>query len=158
YFAVITVGELYLSPTGLSLVSKVAPARYISALMGVWLGTSFVGNFIAGYLGSLSSKMAQQDFFLMIAAIAIAAGIVIRAFDRPLRTALRQWAGEIGAAALRQARTAGGARPHGGRTPPLRAVGSAARQNWSLALVYMEGSSFGPVADHTTRCGTGFCG
>src|SRR5262249_20117123 len=52
YFVVITVGELYLSPIGLSLVSKIAPARFLSMLMGVWLGTSFVGNLMAGWLGS----------------------------------------------------------------------------------------------------------
>ena len=38
YFVVITIGELYLSPIGLSLVSKVAPARMVSMMMGVWLG------------------------------------------------------------------------------------------------------------------------
>ncbi|MGA7229376.1 MAG: peptide MFS transporter, partial [Xanthobacteraceae bacterium] len=37
YFVVITIGELYLSPIGLSLVSKVAPVRMVSMLMGVWL-------------------------------------------------------------------------------------------------------------------------
>jgi POT family proton-dependent oligopeptide transporter len=90
YFVVITTAELYLSPIGLSLVSKVAPARYISVMMGVWLATSFVGNFGAGFLGSFWSGMAKPDFFLMIAAVAIAAAVVIRAFDRPLRAALRE--------------------------------------------------------------------
>ncbi len=89
YFVVITTAELYLSPIGLSLVSKVAPARYISMMMGVWLATSFAGNFIAGYLGSFWSSMAKPDFFLMLAAVAIAASVVIWAFDRPLRAALR---------------------------------------------------------------------
>src|SRR5262245_25815306 len=51
YFAIITIGELYLSPVGLSLVSKVSPARLVSMMMGVWLGTSFVGNFLGGWLG-----------------------------------------------------------------------------------------------------------
>src|SRR5438552_1476942 len=41
YFVVITIGELYLSPIGLSLVSKVAPARMVSMLMGLSLATSF---------------------------------------------------------------------------------------------------------------------
>jgi proton-dependent oligopeptide transporter, POT family len=40
YFVVITIGELYLSPIGLSLVSKIAPARMISTMMGMWLSTS----------------------------------------------------------------------------------------------------------------------
>jgi POT family proton-dependent oligopeptide transporter len=85
YFAVITLGELYLSPIGLSLVSKVSPARVVSMMMGVWLATSFVGNILAGWLGSFWSSMDKPYFFLMIAGIAAAAGLVIWAFNRPLR-------------------------------------------------------------------------
>ena len=89
YFVVITIGELYLSPIGLSLVSKVAPARMVSMLMGVWLATSFAGNFIAGWLGSFWSRMDKPMFFLMIAGIALVAGLVILAFERPLRNVIR---------------------------------------------------------------------
>ena len=85
YFVVITLGELYLSPIGLSLVSKVAPARMVSMLMGLWLATSFAGNFIAGWLGGFWSSMDKMTFFLMIAGIALVASAVILAFDRPLR-------------------------------------------------------------------------
>jgi POT family proton-dependent oligopeptide transporter len=92
FFVVITTAELYLSPIGLSLVSKVAPVRYLSMMMGVWFATSFVGNFCAGYLGSFWSGMTKANFFLVIAAVAIAAGAVIWAFDRPLRTALSRGA------------------------------------------------------------------
>jgi proton-dependent oligopeptide transporter, POT family len=89
YFVVITMGELYLSPIGLSLVSKVAPARLVSMLMGFWLAASFAGNFIAGWLGSFWSAMDKLTFFLMIAGIAAIAGAVILVFDRPLRSVLR---------------------------------------------------------------------
>ncbi len=61
-------------------------------MMGVWLATSFIGNIVAGYLGSFWSGMTQPSFFLMIAAVAIAAGAVIWAFDRPLRTVLSRGA------------------------------------------------------------------
>jgi len=44
----LTIGELYLSPVGLSLVTKVAPVRMVSMLMGVWLLASFFGNFLSG--------------------------------------------------------------------------------------------------------------
>jgi POT family proton-dependent oligopeptide transporter len=90
YFVVITVGELYISPIGLSLVSKLAPAKIISMMMGVWLATSFTGNFIAGYLGSFWSQMDKAHFFLMIAAIAGLAGASIAAFNRPLRATLKE--------------------------------------------------------------------
>jgi proton-dependent oligopeptide transporter, POT family len=89
YFIVITIGELYLSPIGLSLVSKVAPMRMVSMMMGLWLATSFVGNFIAGWLGSFWSSMDKTMFFLMIAGVAFAAGVIILAFDRPLRRTIR---------------------------------------------------------------------
>lgn len=85
YFVVVTVGELYLSPIGLSLVSKASPARFVSMMMGAWLMTSFAGNLLAGYLGSLWSTMEQPAFFAMIAAIAAIAGVAIALFRRPLR-------------------------------------------------------------------------
>jgi proton-dependent oligopeptide transporter, POT family len=90
YFVVITVGELYISPIGLSLVSKVAPAKIVSMMMGAWLATSFGGNFLAGWLGSFWSAMDKTQFFLMIAAIAGVAGLVIAAFNRPLRGILQR--------------------------------------------------------------------
>jgi proton-dependent oligopeptide transporter, POT family len=89
YFIILTVGELYLSPTGLSLVSKVAPARVLSLLMGVWLAASFAGNFLAGWLGSLWSSMEKPAFFLMIACVAALAGLSILVMNRPLRRSLR---------------------------------------------------------------------
>jgi POT family proton-dependent oligopeptide transporter len=88
--AVITVGELYLSPVGLSLVTKVAPARILSMMMGVWLATSFTGGFLAGFLGSFWSRMMPTHFFLMIAAVAALAGIMILACRWPLRGVLRE--------------------------------------------------------------------
>ncbi len=90
YFVILTIGELYLSPVGLSLVTKVAPARAISLMMGVWLLTNFVGGVLAGYLGSLWSGMAKPHFFLMVAAIAGLAGLIILAFVRPLKPMLRE--------------------------------------------------------------------
>lgn len=89
YFVVLTTGELYLSPTSLSLVTKVAPAQLLSMLMGVWLATSFVGGFLAGYLGTFWSSMSKDRFFLMLAAIAVVAGLMIVLLVRPLRAALQ---------------------------------------------------------------------
>jgi proton-dependent oligopeptide transporter, POT family len=85
YFVVLTIGELYLSPVGLSLVTKVAPA-----LMGVWLATSFVGNFLAGWIGSFWSSMEKPEFFLLAAGIAALAGVMIWACHWPLRGALQE--------------------------------------------------------------------
>jgi POT family proton-dependent oligopeptide transporter len=89
YFVVLTVGELYISPTSLSLVTKVAPASLLSMMMGVWLATSFVGGFLAGYLGTFWSSMGKGDFFLLLAVIAAAAGAIIALMHRPLRNVLQ---------------------------------------------------------------------
>ncbi|MGZ3411216.1 MAG: peptide MFS transporter [Xanthobacteraceae bacterium] len=90
YFVIVTLGELYISPTGLSLVTKVAPARSLSMIMGIWLATSFLGNFIAGWLGSFWSSMSKPAFFVMIAVVASVAGLVILAAARPLARALAE--------------------------------------------------------------------
>jgi len=88
--AIITVGELYLSPVGLSLVTKVAPARILSMMMGIWLATSFTGGFLAGYIGSFWSRMAPPQFFLIVAGISALAGLMIFVCRRLLRGMLRE--------------------------------------------------------------------
>ncbi|HKS87715.1 MAG TPA: peptide MFS transporter [Pseudolabrys sp.] len=89
FFVVITIGELYLSPTSLSLVTKVAPPSLLSMMMGLWLATSFAGNFLAGYLGTFWSTMKQPEFFLMLAGIAGVAGAAIALLAIPLRPLLK---------------------------------------------------------------------
>src|SRR5215472_2867799 len=88
FFVVITVGELYLSPIGLALVARVAPAKILSMMMGLWFITSFIGNLLQGYIGSYFSQMDKAQFFLMCAGIGALAGLVTLAFDRPLRAIL----------------------------------------------------------------------
>lgn len=85
YFAIITLGELYLSPTGLSFVSKIAPASLVSMLMGFWFLTNFAGNFLSGWLGGFWSTMEKPAFFATIAGIAGAASAAIFIFDRVLK-------------------------------------------------------------------------
>jgi proton-dependent oligopeptide transporter, POT family len=88
FFAALTVGELYLSPVSLSLVSKTAPTRMLSLTMGLWLTTTFVGNLLAGWLGSFWSGMDKAGFFAMCAGLAALAGAMIFAFNRPLQKVL----------------------------------------------------------------------
>jgi proton-dependent oligopeptide transporter, POT family len=84
----LTIGELYLSPIGLSLVTKLAPARMVSMMMGVWFLSSFFGNYAAGFLGHYWEKISKDLFFLMMAAIALAAGIAIALIRKPLARAM----------------------------------------------------------------------
>ena len=74
---VATIGELYLAPIGLSLVTKMSPKRMVSMMMGIWFLSSFAGNFAAGFLGHFWDEMAKETFFLMIASIAFAAGLLM---------------------------------------------------------------------------------
>jgi len=83
-----TIGELYLSPIGLSLVTKVAPARLVSMLMGMWFFSSFFGNYLSGYLGTYYEKMSKESFFVMLLGLGIAAGVAIFALAKPLKNAV----------------------------------------------------------------------
>jgi len=84
----LTVGELYLSPIGLSLVTKVSPVRLVSMMMGMWFMSSFFGNILSGYIGILYTKWTATNFFLLLTALGVAAGLAIAAFNKPLRKAM----------------------------------------------------------------------
>jgi POT family proton-dependent oligopeptide transporter len=68
-YVLVTVGELCLSPIGLSMVSKLAPARFATMLMGLWMLTSFYGNFIAGALGEQAGHTQPITYFLQITVV-----------------------------------------------------------------------------------------
>ena len=86
YFVVVTIGELHLAPVGLALVSRVAPARVLSLMMGFWFAATFPGDVLGGWLGGFWSTMDKRTFFLMIAAIAAAGGAAILALNPLLRS------------------------------------------------------------------------
>lgn len=83
-----TLGEMYLSPIGLSLVTKVAPAKYITMLMGMWFLSSFFGNYLSGYIGTYYEKMSLPSFFLLLTVLGVVAGLVIFAMQKPLKKAV----------------------------------------------------------------------
>jgi len=73
---------LYLSPVGLSLVTKLSPTRILSMMMGVWFLSSFAVNYTAGFLGQYWDEMQKESFFLMIAAISFAAAVAMLFISR----------------------------------------------------------------------------
>ncbi len=85
---VFTMGELYLSPIGLSLVTKVAPPRFMSMMMGMWFLSSFIGNYLAGRLGTLYSSMSHEAFFLVFAILGILVGFFFLFFNKKLEKTL----------------------------------------------------------------------
>jgi POT family proton-dependent oligopeptide transporter len=58
-----TMGELCISPVGLSMTTKLAPLRVASLIMGVWFLTNFVGNILAGYVGALAENQGDAAVF-----------------------------------------------------------------------------------------------
>ncbi|MEO7446615.1 MAG: hypothetical protein ABIT96_00365, partial [Ferruginibacter sp.] len=55
----IILGELFLSPIGLSMVTKLSPARMVAMMMGIWFFASAIGEFLAGKIGTLMSVPAD---------------------------------------------------------------------------------------------------
>jgi proton-dependent oligopeptide transporter, POT family len=70
YFAAISLGELYFAPIGLSLLSKAAPPRMLSTLMGLWLATPYAGSLLGTLLERVWSAMNKPIFFLLVSGIA----------------------------------------------------------------------------------------
>ncbi|MGG3467244.1 peptide MFS transporter [Neobacillus pocheonensis] len=79
-----TIGELLLSPVGLSLVSKIAPVKLASLLMGVWLASTGVANILAGQLASLTQSLGYLEIFGVIGGMAIVLGLVLLAISKKL--------------------------------------------------------------------------
>ncbi len=84
----LTVGELYLSPVGLSLVTKVSPTRIVSMMMGMWFLSSFFGNLLSGYIGVIYDVIPRDAFFLLLCGLGVGAGIIMFILARPLKRAL----------------------------------------------------------------------
>jgi POT family proton-dependent oligopeptide transporter len=85
---ILTIGELYLSPVGLSLVTKLAPARMVSMLMGMWFLSSFAGNYLSGYIGTYWEKMSKEGFFILLSVLSFIAGLGMLAVLKPLKKAM----------------------------------------------------------------------
>lgn len=66
-FFVATIAELCISPIGLSLVTKLAPVKFASLIMGCWFLASFIGNLGAGIFAGFYEKMSHSMFFLILA-------------------------------------------------------------------------------------------
>ena len=72
-----TMGELCLSPVGLSLVTKLAPLKYTSVLMGMWFFFSGMGNYLAAWVGQKVGDVGPFSAFLGVAIMAFVAGIIL---------------------------------------------------------------------------------
>ncbi|MEM6796433.1 MAG: MFS transporter, partial [Acidobacteriota bacterium] len=79
-----TIGELCLSPVGLSSITKLAPERMVSQMMGTWFMGAALGNLIAGLVGGYINEMPQSQLFGTVAAIVIGAGFLFLILAKPI--------------------------------------------------------------------------
>ena len=87
-YCVITLGELMLSPMGLSLVSKVAPIRLRGLMMGGWFVATSVGNYLVGTIGVKWTDWTHSKFFLVVAIMSAAVGLILFIILKPLKKAM----------------------------------------------------------------------
>jgi POT family proton-dependent oligopeptide transporter len=83
-----TYGELCLSPVGLSYVTKLAPERFVSQMMGVWFLATSVGNLAAGLLSGMfesDNLAAMPGQFMQFVYFAVGAGIVLLLLSKPVK-------------------------------------------------------------------------
>ncbi len=72
------IGELCLSPVGLSMVTKLSPGRVVGVMMGIWFATTGLGNYVAGWVaGQLQDRTFSEVFSVAAISIAVAAVILI---------------------------------------------------------------------------------
>ena len=83
-YAVVTLGELLLSPMGLSLVSKVAPYRLRGMMMGGWFAATAIGNKLTA-IGIYWSEWSHSTFFAVLGLMCFAMAVVLALLLRPLK-------------------------------------------------------------------------
>src|SRR5210317_247337 len=79
-----TVGELSISPVALSYITKLAPLKYASLMMGVYCAMTGIGNKLAGLLGESASTYGEFTIFTGIAVFCILFGLLVMVFRKKL--------------------------------------------------------------------------
>ncbi len=83
-----TVGELFLSPIGLSMITKLSPPKIVSLMMGLWFGSIALANYMAGILESLLHKF-EMNLFLFLVITSVIGGLVMLAISPILKKMMR---------------------------------------------------------------------
>ena len=87
FFVLLTLGELYILPTGLGLFARLAPPRLGATTVAAWFLTIFSGSLLAGAVGALWSRTSHAGFFVLLSGLALVAACVLWMLDRPIRNA-----------------------------------------------------------------------
>lgn len=88
FYVVITVGELLLSPMGLSLVTKLSPKRFVGLMLGGWFVSTAVGNKLSGFISGLEPT---AKMFVMLSLALFAVAMVLLALQPMLNRAIRKY-------------------------------------------------------------------
>ncbi len=80
-----TIGELCASPVALSFITKLAPLKYASLMMGAYFAASGMGNYLAGFVGEYSQTAGELEIFTGIAIFCTAFGILVLLILKPLK-------------------------------------------------------------------------
>ncbi len=80
-----TIGELCLSPVGLSAMTKLAPDRVVSQMMGVWFLGASVGNYISGFMARFYGSVELPTLFGIVTAFALVGALIFALLVRPVK-------------------------------------------------------------------------
>ncbi|MBU0719098.1 MAG: peptide MFS transporter [Planctomycetes bacterium] len=85
FYLLLTMGELCISPVGLSLVTKLAPAKHVGFFMGGWFLATAVAEWLAQVFGAMWGKMPPEQYFMIFVVICGAGAFVMAIVVRPLK-------------------------------------------------------------------------
>jgi POT family proton-dependent oligopeptide transporter len=82
YFILLTLGELFVIPVGLTLVETLSPAAFAATAMGAWYIAKFLGSLLAGFMGAYWLKIPPSDFFALGMVSPLLAAVCLYAMAR----------------------------------------------------------------------------
>jgi len=89
FIVMLTAGELYILPVGLSLFGRLAPAGLTATTIAIWYSAGFLGNLFAGWLGTLWSSLGPGMFFALAGVIALLSATLLGGLIPQVRTSER---------------------------------------------------------------------
>ncbi len=87
---VIALGEIALSPMGLSLVNRIAPPRSRGLLMGGWFASLATGGYLAGYIGVYWERIPHSQFFFVVSCILLATAVPLALLTPQIKRTIRR--------------------------------------------------------------------
>jgi POT family proton-dependent oligopeptide transporter len=87
-----TMGELCLSPVGLSSMTKLAPKRFVGQMMSIWFLATSLGNLMAGLMAGRNPEALNEmpGLFMQIVLTTVGGGIILLIFTKPINSPLNE--------------------------------------------------------------------